>query len=378
MTNEESLHQLISQINRYYQNFLGYSVKETELIIKSQKEWTSFCNQHNLNENSSGIYMPRNQTAIISSDSPLSLFHEYFGHGLFCEESLEGRKLVKLEKTLLEEEKQEFQGKQFTLKELEKFRKGNKTFQSLQELNEKNLVLYEGFALWTEYFLSKGFDFSSLFEKRYASLNKDTRKYIDGLIFFNQDYGDLATFYNFGMARRTTPKRVKKLLEEIYREKIKEAKLAILYGSKKEFADIDIFLVSNELEEINSPWLDIRVEHEGNFEDNIKNFDVSVTDPVLTGEFLIGKEDYFNEKRKQLLEQPITKKAIKHNLMRTEEQKRLALNYPENSEANIHGLTYSQSYFANALALMEGRRLLTKERLLSSQNKRINIEGSLE
>ncbi|MBU2615933.1 MAG: hypothetical protein KKC19_02410, partial [Nanoarchaeota archaeon] len=95
-----------------------------------------------------GIYLPRNQTAVVQEDNTLSLFHEYFGHGLYCEQSLTGIKLVDLEKSLLDEEKQKFQDKQFTLKELQEFRQGNRTFQKLEHRDLDTFNLLKALVGW--------------------------------------------------------------------------------------------------------------------------------------------------------------------------------------------------------------------------------------
>ena len=92
----------------FYQDLLGYVPEQTSLQQIPEAQWNEFATQRGLNPNSSGIYFPRNQTAIIQGKNPLSLFHEYFGHGLYCEQNLTGRKLVDLERKLLEEEKEEF------------------------------------------------------------------------------------------------------------------------------------------------------------------------------------------------------------------------------------------------------------------------------
>src|SRR3990167_3908909 len=120
---------LYSSIVPFYQDLLGYSPEQTSLQQISESQWNKFATQRGLNPNSFGIYLPRNQTAIIKDDNPLSLFHEYFGHGLYCEQSLIGRKLVELEKKLLEEEKKEFSKGKFTLEDIKKFRQPNQTFQ---------------------------------------------------------------------------------------------------------------------------------------------------------------------------------------------------------------------------------------------------------
>lgn len=102
---------LVDNSNQFYQDLLGYKPEQTFLQQLPLAQLNEFAKTRGLNSNSSGIYLPRNQTAIIPSDleiTPLSLFHEYFGHGLYCEQSLAGRKLVDLEKRLLEEEKKNF------------------------------------------------------------------------------------------------------------------------------------------------------------------------------------------------------------------------------------------------------------------------------
>lgn len=180
------------------------------------------------------------------------------------------------------------------------------------------------------------------------------------------------------MARKTTPDRVKKLLEGIYKDKLDNIKLAFLYGSKEEFSDIDVFIISEDLPETDCSWLDVRVEKEDYFEEMIKMFDVSITGLATDSELIFGDKNYFDKKKRQLREQSITKEAIRYNLEKSEEQKRLAFNYPENSEKNIHGLTYSLTYLKNAIALKQNIRLLPKRELLHSQSESIKMKGGLE
>lgn len=341
----------ISKVNNYYQNLLGYSIKNTKLIELIQNKWNYFCSDSNLNQNSSGIYFPRNQTAIVPKDNKLSLFHEYFGHGLFCEQSLIGRNLIDLEKKLMDEERQKFENKKFTLEDLKKFRHQNDTFRQLQEFKNKNLELYEGFAIFSEFILSREFNLMSFFEDKYDSLSVSDKEKIESIVYFDKKYGDLATFYNFGLAKRTTTERAKKLLIEIYKDKIKDIKLALLYGSKKEFSDIDLFIVSENLIQVNSSWLDIRIESLKDFEEKVNFLDASIIGPLLDSEYVMGNKDYLQQKRKELIEKPITRATIEYNLKRGEEQKRLALTYPEKSKERKLGFSYVDSYLRNTLFL---------------------------
>lgn len=365
MENEKTeFTELISDINDYYQDLLGYSVKETNLLIK---------------EDSKGLYLPRNQTAIIPKEDKLGLFHEYFGHGLYCEQNLSGRKLVDLEKCLLKEEKEFFGSKKFSFEELEKFRKQNKAFLELQKFRDKNLGWFEGFAIFSEYFLSNKLNLINSFEKKYDSLPKEDKECFGKIINFNKDYGDLATFYSFGLAKKTTSERVKRLLEDVCGENlINNSKLVLLTGSKKPFSDIDLFSSSNYLQSTKNDWLDLVVFNEKEFERKVNLFEIQVTHPIFAGEFVAGDFNYLKEKRKQLIEQPITKEAIEHNFKKSEENRKLAFDYPEFSNERKIGLSYAETYLFNAIALRNGRKVFTKEKLSSylQNEKFIELEGS--
>jgi predicted nucleotidyltransferase len=360
------INKIIDSSNQFYQNLLGYKPEQISLQSVTNSKWNNFAQTRGLNSNSLGIYLPRNQTAIIQEQNSLSLFHEYFGHGLYSEQSLQGRKLVDLEKKLLKEEKQKFQNSRFTLENVQKFRQQNQTYQELNEFKKQNLAQYETFAIWTEYLLSKKFGMRDKFEKKYDSLCNQNKKVIDSIINFNKRNGNLATFYESGLARRTNPLRAKKLLKNIYsKNEFQNITFALLYGSKKEFSDIDVFIVGENIPEVQTNWLDIRVETTKDFERGIKFLDCSFICPLFESEYIIGnKENLMNIKNK-FKESKITDQAIKYNFEQGEEQRNFAMEYPENSLERIHGLKYSQTYFRNSLALKENQRLFTKEDLFS-------------
>jgi len=371
---------LLDASNSFYQDLLGYKPEQTYLQQIPKNQWNEFVQTRGLNPNSSGVYLPRNQTAVIQQENPLSLFHEYFGHGLYCEQSLTGRKLVNLENKLLEEEKKEFQRKKFTLIDIQKFRSENKTFQELDEFKKQNLAQYETFAIWTEYLLSGKFGLRDDFEKKYDSLSKENREIIDRAINFSEQYENLATFYAQGLARRTTPERIKKLLEGIYGKKVvKDSKLVLLTGSKKPFSDIDLFVSSNYLQSMKNNWLDLVVFDEEDFERRLKLFEVQVTYPIINGEFVSGDRNYLKLKRNQLKNQPITEEAINYNLKLSKEQEKRALEYSKQSNERTTGLSYSQTYLTNSLALKQGKRLFTKKELLLNlqSEKFIELKGGI-
>ena len=189
-TQAPQIRTLLDSSNQFYQDLLGYKPEKTTLQQIPNTKWNEFAQTRGLNPNSSGIYLPRSQTAVIQEENPLSLFHEYFGHGLYCEQSLQGRKLVKLERKLLEKEKDNFQGRQFTLENLQKFRQQNQTFQELDKFRKQNLAQYELFAIWTEYLLSGEFNLKDEFEMKYDSFLREEKEAVDSVINFSQKYGN--------------------------------------------------------------------------------------------------------------------------------------------------------------------------------------------
>jgi hypothetical protein len=352
---------LIDSSNSFYQDLLGYKPEETSLQQIPESQWGKFTQRRRLNLESSGIYFPRNQTTIIKGKNLLSLFHEYFGHGLYCEQSLQGRKLVNLERGLLEEEKQEFSGRKFNLEDLHRFRQQSQTFQELEKSRKQNLGQYELFAIWTEYLLSGQFGLEKDFEMKYVSLSGEDREFVDSAIDFFRAYGNLATFYAQGLARIQTPDRVRRLLGDVYSNKLQNIKFAVLYGSKKPFSDIDVFAVSDNLPEIETDWLDLRVEKPDEFEEKVRLFDISVTDPILTGQFLFGDKKYLGRCIDRLSDQEITPEAVLHNLTRAEEQRNLALSFQDDSSERLKGLGYHKTFLSTALALRSGEKRLTHE-----------------
>jgi hypothetical protein len=375
-----SMRNLLGETDKFYKNFLGYTPEQTSLGQVPEVQWNEFTFQSGLNPNYSGVYLPRNQMAFIRGENPLSLFHEYFGHGLYCEQNLLGRKLVSLEKKLLDEEKKKFLNSKFTLEDLQNFRYQNQTFQELEKFKEENLGRYELFAIWTEYLLSGEYNLRENFERKYDSLQKQEKEVVDSIIDFSNEYGNLATMYAQGMARRTTPERVKKLLEDVYKEKLQDVKLSLLYGSKKEFSDIDVFMIGRNPKEFHSDFLDVRMQSFRDVKKGFRNFDVRIVVPIMGGEIIFGDRGYFENLRLNVLSQEIGEAAINHNLTWSFRMQRLREENSQDDFLRKKFEDYSKTYLANALALKEGRKLFTKEDLLSyspSENK-IELKGGTE
>ncbi|MFH0831823.1 MAG: nucleotidyltransferase domain-containing protein [archaeon] len=365
---QKDIHNLIKEaINHYYQ-ILEIQPRRIRLQTLKRGEWHEFCKKFNLISASEGIFLPRNLTAYLlynSNNLPLNLFHEYFGHGLFCEYSKKGKFIEHLEKRLLNEEKAEFRNKRFTSQELSEFRRQNSNFKLLQQEKSKNLELYETFAIWTEQHLSNIFRMNDKFEQKYKDMPIEINNNLAEMLKFQQNNGDTAFFYKIGMPKYYDGGLIKNMLEKIYgTEKIKNSKLGILYGSRKPYSDIDLFVVSDGIKDFKSEWLDIYSLRIEEFEHFAQVLNVSVTDPLFTGEFIFGDRKYFEQKKNQILNQPITKEAIYHNLNKSKEQKILASTYMLNSEEQKIGNSYAETYMKNAISLMRGEKRLTKKSLI--------------
>lgn len=361
----------IESSNQFYQDLLGYKPEKTSL-----KETT----------NNQPVYFPRNQTAIIQKGNLLSLFHEYFGHGLYCEQALSGRRLVDLEKKLLKEEKQEFSDSRFNLKDLQKFRQQNKTFQELEIFRQENLGRYELFAIWTEYLLSKEFGLNKLFDEEYTFFNKENRNAIDSAVNFSEQYGNLATFYEFGLARIQDKKRLTKLSMDLFGKKLlNKTHLILHFGSKKPFSDIDLFMASNDIRSIYNSWLDVRSYNLNEVNDGIEVLNPMITDPIFAGDLIFGKERHIEELKRKIIAQPITEKAINFNLKEYECEKRRAKDKFLGKHLQNKNLRSSKTFLTNALALKNGDKVLTFNRLVDyaknnfSQNEKfIELKEGIE
>ncbi len=375
----------INNSNLFYQDLLGYKPEQTSLQEISKSQWSEFVEKREFNSNSRGIYLPRNQTAIVQKREALSLFHEYFGHGLFLEQTVSGQKLVELERKLLDEEKQEFQRRQFSLENIQKFRKQNQTFKELNEFKEQNLAQYELFAIWTEYLLSRKFGLNQEFKIKYDFLQREEREVVDSAINFSERYGNLATFYSFGLKKIQDKKRLIKLTQDIFNKRLNKTSLILHFGSKKPFSDIDLFVISNDIPTSYDSWLDVRAYKLNEITLGINVLNPMITDPIMVGNLVFGEERYQEKLKRKILAQPITEEAINFNLQEYECERRRAKDKLLGDYLQNKNLRSAKTYLTNALALKNGDKILTfdglvdySKRKLSHNEKFIELKVGIE
>ena len=363
--------EIVQQVSRNYNQIFDFFPKRTKLNLYLRGEWQDFCERFDHPLKSEGIFLPRNLSAHLLADSPfleLNIFHEYFGHGLFCEYNKQGKFLQKLEQRLVKDERRQFKRKKFSKKELREFREKNPNFKLLKKESDNNPYLYETFAVWTEHYLSERLRLKNKFSQKYKEMPKEIQRNLEKMLSFQRNYGELALFYEIGMPKYYNAEKIKNLLERMFKDKedkFKDARLGLLYGSRKPYSDIDLFVVSDKVKDFTNEWLDIYALRPKQFEYASSVFDVSIADPLLTGELVFGDKKYFEQKRKQLKEQPITQEAIYYNIIKSKEQKNLSYSFPKNSKEYLKGISYTETYMKNALALRQGKRKLTKKSLVS-------------
>ncbi len=363
---EQDLAKLCEDISSHYEQLLGFSPRRTKLDELTRKQWNETCSEKNLNSNASGAFTSRDLVARVnveSSDFPLNFFHEYFGHGLFYEYAREGRYLEKAEKRLLKDEVKNFRGSSFSPEELGEFRKQNPNFKILERMKKADINFYELFAIWTEKYLASKYGLEDKFEKKYADLPKEAKDILNQMETVRKEKGDLTLFYECGFPRYSTQERVKSLLKEALGEQFEKAKLVMLYGSRKPYSDVDIFLVGDSVNVEPRHYLDIQDYGQKEFEFMVSNFDVAATDAIMSGEFISGDRAYLETIRDRLENGKISKSAIYYNMMRSRQQRIWSDTYPKSSKESSKGGCYAQTYLRNALSLYQGKRLFTKKAL---------------
>jgi hypothetical protein len=141
---------------------LGIEPKESSFKVYGFNEWLSF--RHRRGNNDDGLmstFHPRTLIAHVLQDNPfyiLNLFHEYFGHGSFCEYSLIGQKINNYEKELGSLEKEIIGEDIIEAKILTRQHPLFNQYKLLRDESQQYMMqryeVFEGFAYWLEMYLS--------------------------------------------------------------------------------------------------------------------------------------------------------------------------------------------------------------------------------
>ena len=344
--NPLGLENRLNDASLFIKEEFGLEISESQLKHYSKEQWKEFCNANGFEKKCDGVYIPKSLIAYVNESSKFIVsdsFHEYFGHGLFCEHSIIGQELVKSEQ------------------------KGEDSYKYLFDINtiitsgltRRNIDNYEGFATWMEALLCKETGNNKIWEMKKEKL---PRERIDLLEYFRL-YEHAMTKYGLmaqmGFPKRYEPSKIVNVVKALYGKHFKEIESIIAYGSKKPYSDIDLFIVSKEASgEFFNGWLDIYQTNKGNFEKGIKLLDISMTDPLFSGELIYGSKDEFNRLKKEILCKPISQESVTHNSQCADNQRKYIKN-ELNERDRKRAETYSKSYESNARALSNGVKPLT-------------------
>lgn len=346
-------------INAFLKEKFNIKVEKSTVNAYSKEEWVRFCNARNL-VNAEGIYIPRNHSAHILLETEFmeqNFFHEYYGHGLYIEHSANGKELHSLEKKLMEEEIANIKD----MAELESFRENNTTYNELKEFCKENLSMYEGFAMWMEYYLSGLTGSLDRFEKKFMLMDDGRRLLCQRFIDYSMDYGEHALLYSCGFPKHYNAEIIEDILGRMFRKEAID--LALIYGSRKPDSDIDIFMVS-EMPCCYFEWLDIYSVSRETFDDLVNKLDISITDALFSGAFVMGEKEILENAKSKVLKKKISKDDILFHRKHAIKAKHLAMKYPETAKEHKSAMRHHSSYLANADELEQGKKPLTLKNLI--------------
>ncbi|MDI3474056.1 MAG: hypothetical protein PWR30_379 [Candidatus Woesearchaeota archaeon] len=345
-----TLDSLLRDASSFVNSEFGFDIEKSKLKPYSPENWQEFCQINNFNVNSEGLYVPASYSAYVRTDSPFltsNIFHELYGHGLFCEHSKIGKKLVEIIQNKGDE-------KGFMFNEI------NPQEQPFG-VAKYNIHNYEGFAVWLEELLSKETGYALVFENKKQVISDN---YLDLLDFFKQAEQDLTRFgliSQLGFPKYYDDSKIVEIVKKFYGSNINNVNFVLLRGSQKPESDIDLFIVSNyRSRNYFNGWLDIYELNRTEFEDWAKKLDISVTDPIFSGKLIYGDRNYFEQVKRKIKNQPITKEAIIHHISEIERLKRYQtdINHEEDSRKK-----YIESFSQNLEQLLLGNKPLTLKNL---------------
>ncbi|MFA5406506.1 MAG: hypothetical protein WC307_04075 [Candidatus Nanoarchaeia archaeon] len=321
----ESLDVLLRDASLIVKSDFGLELNESRLKCYSKSDWDFFCSVNGFDGSTDGLFVPESLTAYVNKDGDFfvsNVFHELFGHGLLAEQGL-----------------------------------------------NNNPALSEGFAMWVEwyldnkllsedYFWSKQTNYLKCFGNEY----NNNINLVNDFINYSTKLTPKALLFNIGLPRVYSSNDLIDIVKQLYGSNFSDIELAVVYGSKKPSSDIDLFIIEKHDYNYFNDWLDIYCVSKDNAKTMVNNLDISVTDPLFSGELLIG-EGLLNELCNEALNNPITDEAIKYNLLMSNEQTNFKI--INQRDKTIAGL-YSLSYKINANLLSKGVKSLTLKKLINN------------
>jgi len=159
---------IIDQGNLVVKDKFGIIPVKSSYSLYTSNGWIDFCTNRDENPEIESLYLSRTYSAHLKDKTDfldIYILHEYFGHGLFCEYSKIGQKIVRFEQELAELEKLMLGVDELPENQKITITSKNPNFYDYKKLKEeykqffqKHFEYYEGFAFWLQYDLARELD----------------------------------------------------------------------------------------------------------------------------------------------------------------------------------------------------------------------------
>lgn len=216
--------------------------------------------------------------------------------------------------------------------------------------------MVEGFALFVEWQYS--LDNNLNFDEKMSLLHQSSRDLFDSVQEYHNQFGLYGMMCQAGFSRDYVD--VVELLQKVN----PECELALHYGSKKPFSDIDVFTIgANPTHNIQNEWFDMYHYDYSTFFHMLKNLDPAVTDPIFTGLVIKGDVALQEQLQQFIFGVPITKHVIEYNLRKAHDVRNFVVTMQDGNEKN-NTVQYAATLEKNAVLLLQGYRGIVRENLL--------------
>ncbi|MEK6932710.1 MAG: nucleotidyltransferase domain-containing protein [Nanoarchaeota archaeon] len=356
---------LIIQASEILEDKFKIKPERTELYL--HKDIQKFLKKTK-NPQAKSIFFPRDLSAHVPENRLDLAIHEFHGHGLYCEQTQYGQKMVSDEQNFESMSQEEIQ--------------------KALELHEYMRLNFEAHALWTEDFLLREIKEEELLEKRLKELetlqfndnfNQSIKNYKD--VYnkakqFEKDNGVYELWYTFDFPKQFDNQILIEITKEKLNSRFKNLVFLILFGSQKKTSDIDLCAVLEDNcktdEYYESNIIDLSQFNYSEFLRKLRLFDIPTIEPLITGKLIIGDKKEFENLKKQALNTVPDEKAI--NYLRNqafncfskaiclfEEYKKLKEKgiYTNGVTVSLNNLSYSLGYFITSEKYKNGSFLFT-------------------
>ena len=199
---------IIEHGNQAVKEGLGIIPIKSQYSLYTSQDWISFCINRNENPEIESLYLPRTYSAHLKDKTDfldIYLLHEYFGHGLFCEYSKIGKRIVTFEQELVELEKLILEVDELPENQKITITSENQFFYNYKKLREEykqffqeHFAYFEGFAFWMQYDLARTLDLIEKWNKLKQKLPESHKELFEQVNQFAEKNGTLSLLEKMG------------------------------------------------------------------------------------------------------------------------------------------------------------------------------------